>query len=78
MATALAGAAGRGAPCPSVVGGVRPGDVRHVFASPEHATNLLGFTAKVDFTAGMAELWRHRCERHPADDAHRATMPSWC
>jgi dTDP-L-rhamnose 4-epimerase len=30
--------------------------VRHVFASPALAAERLGFTAREDFAAGMAEL----------------------
>jgi dTDP-L-rhamnose 4-epimerase len=56
MAEALATAFGPTAPRPQVVGGWRAGDVRHVFASPERARTDLGFTATVDFTAGMREL----------------------
>ncbi|MBO9534800.1 MAG: NAD-dependent epimerase/dehydratase family protein [Solirubrobacteraceae bacterium] len=57
MAEALARAAGAGAPQPEVVGGYRLGDVRHVFADPSQASELLGFTAQEDFDAGMAELF---------------------
>jgi dTDP-L-rhamnose 4-epimerase len=53
MAEALADAFGSGAPRPSVVGGARLGDVRHVFASPERARRELGFEATVGFVKGM-------------------------
>ncbi len=43
-------------PAPKVVGGTRPGDVRHVVADPARARALLGFTARVGFAAGMAEF----------------------
>jgi dTDP-L-rhamnose 4-epimerase len=56
MANALADAAGDAAPRPRVVGGWRPGDVRHIVASPERAERALGFSARIDFTAGMREL----------------------
>jgi hypothetical protein len=39
-----------------VVGGWRPGDVRHVFASPALAADRLGFRARVGFGRGMAEF----------------------
>jgi len=52
MAAALS-AATPGAPPPTVVGGFRLGDVRHVFASPDRARELLGFTAEIDFNSGM-------------------------
>ena len=45
----LAGAlaAATGGPEPVVVGGARPGDVRHVVADPARAASLLGFRAAV-------------------------------
>ncbi len=43
-------------PAPVVVGGARPGDVRHVVASPEKALSLLGFRAGVGFAEGVAEF----------------------
>ena len=54
MAVALAAALG--GPAPVVVGGWRPGDVRHVFASPALAAERLGFRAEVGFAEGMAQL----------------------
>jgi dTDP-L-rhamnose 4-epimerase len=54
MATALAAA--MHGPAPQVVGGWRPGDVRHIFASPAHAAEQLGFYAEVGFAQGMAEF----------------------
>jgi len=56
MATALADAAGPGAPRPVVTGDWRIGDVRHVYASPARARMALGFTADVDFDTGMREF----------------------
>ena len=56
MARALHAAAGPDAPAPEIVGGYRLGDVRHVFADPGRAERVLGFTAREDFDAGMAEL----------------------
>ena len=47
-----------GAPQPMVVGGYRLGDIRHVFASPQRAIDLLGFRAAVAFDDGMHEF-RH-------------------
>ena len=58
MARVLADAAGPGAPQPVVTGQYRLGDVRHVFASPDRARRLLGFSANEDFHAGMAEFSR--------------------
>jgi dTDP-L-rhamnose 4-epimerase len=54
MAAALARA--MNGPEPVVVGGHRLGDVRHVFASADHARTALGFTAAVDFDRGMTEF----------------------
>jgi dTDP-L-rhamnose 4-epimerase len=41
---------------PVVTGDYRLGDVRHVFASAERAATVLGFTAREEFDAGMAEF----------------------
>jgi dTDP-L-rhamnose 4-epimerase len=41
---------------PVVTGEWRAGDVRHIVASPERAARVLGFRAREDFTAGMAEF----------------------
>jgi dTDP-L-rhamnose 4-epimerase len=55
MATALADALAPDDPrlAPKVVGGHRPGDVRHITASPRRAAEALGFRAEVAFTDGM-------------------------
>jgi len=45
-----------GSPAPEVVGGYRPGDVRHVFASIERAATYLGFRARIDLAEGMEEF----------------------
>jgi dTDP-L-rhamnose 4-epimerase len=51
----LAGAlaAATGGPEPVVVGGARPGDVRHVVADSTRARSLLGFQAAVGFADGV-------------------------
>jgi dTDP-L-rhamnose 4-epimerase len=54
MATALAAA--MGGPAPVVTGEFRAGDVRHVVASPRHARDELGFTARIAMDAGIAEF----------------------
>jgi dTDP-L-rhamnose 4-epimerase len=56
MAEALTAAFGEGAPRPEVRGGCRPGDVRHIVASPRRAAEELGFVAEIAFEAGMAEF----------------------
>jgi dTDP-L-rhamnose 4-epimerase len=47
-------AAAMGGPAPVVVGGARPGDVRHVVAAPDRAALLLGYQAAVGFADGVA------------------------
>jgi dTDP-L-rhamnose 4-epimerase len=56
LAQGLHRALAPGGLAPVVTGGFRLGDVRHVFADATKATNLLGFTAREDFDAGLAEL----------------------
>jgi dTDP-L-rhamnose 4-epimerase len=55
LAAALVAADGE-APQPVVAGGARPGDVRHVFASPDRARDVLGFEAVVPFADGIADF----------------------
>lgn len=45
-----------GGPMPQVVGGYRLGDIRHVFASADHAAAQLGFRAAIPFDDGMREF----------------------
>ena len=58
MAVALTDAFGPDAPRPEVRGGWRPGDVRHIVASPRRAAEELGFVAEIGFEEGMAEFAR--------------------
>jgi dTDP-L-rhamnose 4-epimerase len=58
MAGAIARAFGAEAPRPVVTGEFRPGDVRHVFASPSRAERQLGFRALVGFEEGMRAFAR--------------------
>jgi dTDP-L-rhamnose 4-epimerase len=55
LAAALARACASAA-APRVTGEWRPGDVRHIVASPQRATERLGFRAREDFDAGMREF----------------------
>jgi dTDP-L-rhamnose 4-epimerase len=55
MATALASASGIGL-APEVTREFRLADVRHVFASVEHAEEVLGFRARVRLAEGMEEF----------------------
>jgi len=54
LATALSTACA--GPAPLVVGGGRPGDVRHVVADPARIRAALGFIAEVGFTEGVHEF----------------------
>lgn len=45
-----------GGPAPTVVGGTRSGDVRHIVADPARARAELGFTGNVPFADGVAEF----------------------
>ncbi|MCG8924894.1 NAD(P)-dependent oxidoreductase [Lentzea sp. CC55] len=54
LASTLADACG--GPAPEVVGGARPGDVRHVVASPAKALEVLGFEARVGFEEGVRDF----------------------
>jgi dTDP-L-rhamnose 4-epimerase len=57
LAHALHAACGApAAAAPRVTGEWRAGDVRHVVASPARARDGLGFVAREDFAAGMAEF----------------------
>jgi dTDP-L-rhamnose 4-epimerase len=58
MATALvdAIASRETAPSPKVVGSSRPGDVRHITASPKRAAEVLCFRARVSFADGMRQF----------------------
>lgn len=47
-----------GGPRPELVGGGRPGDVRHVVADPARARDVLGFVAQTTFAAGVADFAR--------------------
>jgi len=48
--------AARGGPEPVITGRYRPGDVRHIVASPGRARELLGFAAQVTPQSGLAEF----------------------
>ncbi len=50
LATAMNG------PAPRVVGGARPGDVRHVVADPAKAWRRLGFRSAISFGEGVREF----------------------
>ena len=56
MADALSDAFGPDAPRPIVTGQWRPGDVRHIVASPRRASERLGFVAATSFVDGIGEF----------------------
>ena len=56
VAEALARAMGRNAIEPEIVGRARVGDIRHCFCDATLAADRLGFEARQDFEAGLAEL----------------------
>ena len=69
LATALAAA--MDGPAPTVVGGARPGDVRHIVADPARARALLGVRAATTFAEGVARF-AHDPMRAPAGSPVRA------
>jgi dTDP-L-rhamnose 4-epimerase len=56
VASSLARGANAATLRPIVTGEYRPGDVRHIVASPERAAQVLGFHAEVDPADGLAAL----------------------
>jgi dTDP-L-rhamnose 4-epimerase len=56
VAVSLSRQFGPDAPAPTVTGQFRPGDVRHVVASPHRAHARLGFQARIGLDEGMADL----------------------
>ena len=54
---------------PLVTGEWRAGDVRHVFASPQRAADVLGFRAEVAFKDGVADLARRAASTNLSDAA---------
>jgi dTDP-L-rhamnose 4-epimerase len=65
MAAALCDAHGDGTRRPQVTGAYRLGDVRHVFARAELATEILGFAVRESFAEAIAEF-AHAPLRGPA------------
>jgi dTDP-L-rhamnose 4-epimerase len=43
-------------PAPQIIGGARPGDVRHVTADPARAAELLDYRARVGFAEGVTRF----------------------
>jgi dTDP-L-rhamnose 4-epimerase len=51
-------AAAMDGPAPTIAGGARPGDVRHIVADPAKATSLLGVRAATTFAEGVTRFAR--------------------
>jgi dTDP-L-rhamnose 4-epimerase len=67
-------ARGLGVPIePERTGQYRAGDIRHCFADTERAERLLGFTARVPFEEGMAQLADWLAGQEPVDRVDEAT-----
>ncbi len=60
LAQAMVATAPAAAPAPVITGRYRLGDVRHVFAHPGKAAAELGFVAREDFAAAVAEFAQSR------------------
>lgn len=73
LATALA-ELGAG-PAPVVTGRARLGDVRHITASSVRAGHELGWTAREDFRAGLAELF-DQCAAGPGSGRGSGALPA--
>jgi dTDP-L-rhamnose 4-epimerase len=61
---------------PEVVGKYRAGDIRHCYADPSLAEQLLGFRAEIPFEAGMQDLleWLEGQEAEDSVDAAREAL----
>lgn len=57
-----------------VTGAYRVGDIRHNFAAPEKARELLGFEARVDFTTGIRKFAQWVQEQPLAKDSYAQSL----
>lgn len=57
-----------GGPAPECTGRYRPGDVRHCVADAREAMRLLGWTPRVHFRAGLAEMAEWLLSQRPRKD----------
>jgi dTDP-L-rhamnose 4-epimerase len=73
IAEDLAGAVGRRDIAPQLVGKFRSGDIRHCFADITRAKRALGFTPKVVWDEGLAELADWLSEQVAVDNVESAT-----
>jgi dTDP-L-rhamnose 4-epimerase len=73
VAQTLARVLGRPDLAPHVTGRYRVGDIRHCFADPARASDVLGFEAKEEFEAGLEELATWLADQQATDMVDRAT-----
>jgi dTDP-L-rhamnose 4-epimerase len=61
---------------PEIVNQYRAGDIRHCYADPRLADELLGFRAEIDFESGMRDLltWLETQEASDSVDAAREAL----
>jgi dTDP-L-rhamnose 4-epimerase len=76
IGTLLAGAMGRPDLAPETVGKARAGDIRHCFCDVTKARETLGFTARRDFSEGLAQLaeWVARQTAHDGVEQARREL----
>jgi dTDP-L-rhamnose 4-epimerase len=72
VATELAKAMGKNDISPQTVGKARIGDIRHCFCDTTKAAEKLGFRARQDFTAGLADLAEWVAEQTAEDRVDQA------
>ena len=65
---------GRQEIAPQVTGKYRAGDIRHCFADITLAREILGFTPKVNFDEGLAELVEWLMRQRAIDAVEHATQ----
>ncbi|SEM57823.1 dTDP-L-rhamnose 4-epimerase [Sphingomonas gellani] len=71
VATELARAMGKNDITPQIVGKARIGDIRHCFCDTSNSREKLGFEARQDFGAGLAELAEWVAEQTAVDRAEQ-------
>jgi dTDP-L-rhamnose 4-epimerase len=69
VAKALAQSYSSGVPI-RVTGAYRIGDIRHNYADTTKAASLLGFTAKIPFSEGIARFAAWACKQNPTPDSY--------
>jgi dTDP-L-rhamnose 4-epimerase len=72
VAALLAAAMGRPGMVPEITGKARAGDIRHCTADLGLARDVLGYAARRDFGAGLAELAEWVARQQAEDRVHQA------